>query len=186
VYHDRGARPVFDVVYRGDAEALAGLSAHENVVAFLAVEAEAARLIRPYLDPDWPVFATSQVFSGNADALANFDLKGVRFVDMPWMLEPDHPAVMVYPRLEPSPGPNRERLYALGIDAWRLLQSMLDGTARSSALPLDGVTGQIRLEGRLFRREAVQAIFRQGMGVPLDAPVVDTPGVFPALAVPAQ
>ena len=27
-----------------------------------------------------------------------FDLANVRFLDMPWMLQPDHPAVMVYPR----------------------------------------------------------------------------------------
>lgn len=131
-------------------------------MVFLATNAATARLVRPYLDIALPVYATSQVFNGNADTLTNFDLNDVRFVDMPWLLEPDHPAVMIYPRLDPAPTPDMERLYALGIDAFRLLQIILTGNT-ASALPLDGVTGRIDLSGRQqFQREAEPALFKQG------------------------
>ena len=78
--------------------------------------------MRPYINSAIPVYATSQVFSGNTNTLTNYDLADVRFVDMPWMLQPDHPAVMIYPRVVPAVTPDLERLYALGIDAYRLLQ----------------------------------------------------------------
>ncbi|MDP1634112.1 MAG: penicillin-binding protein activator, partial [Gallionellaceae bacterium] len=83
-----------------------------------------------------------------------------------WMLQPDHPAVMVYPRAETPMAPDLERLYALGIDSWRLMQVLFEQkTAR--ALPLDGVTGRITLTGHLFQREAILAIMRAGQGLPL-------------------
>lgn len=134
-------------------------------MVFLATNAETARMIRPYLDIALPVYATSQVFNGNTDTLTNYDLNDVRFVDMPWLLQPDHPAVMIYPRPKPAPAPDMERLYALGIDAFRLLQAILNGTI-ASALPLDGVTGRIYLSGsQQFQREAVPALFKQGLGL---------------------
>jgi outer membrane PBP1 activator LpoA protein len=58
-----------------------------------------------------------------------------------------------------------ERLYALGIDAYRLLQVVSEHDP-SRFLPLDGVTGKIFLMGHVFQREGVLAIMRQGQGVP--------------------
>ncbi|MDR0481001.1 MAG: penicillin-binding protein activator [Gallionellaceae bacterium] len=182
----RGGSVATDIAYAGDSGALAGLRARHDAVVFFALEAEPARQVRSYINPALPVFATSQIFNGNAESIANFDLNGVRFVDMPWMLQPDHAAVMIYPRMDPTPGPELERLYALGIDAWRLLQVLMRGATHSADMPLDGVTGQIRLDGRLFRREAVQAVFRQGMGVLLDAPESPPPSMFPGQPTPAQ
>ena len=119
-------------------------------------------MIHPYLSIALPVYATSQLFNGNADTLTNYDLNNTRFVDMPWLLQPDHPAVMIYPRASQVLEPDMERLYALGIDAFRLLQIMLDNSYRT-ALPLDGVTGIIRLNGNYqFQREAIPAQIRQG------------------------
>ncbi|MDO8414012.1 MAG: penicillin-binding protein activator, partial [Gallionellaceae bacterium] len=89
-------------------------------MVFLAADAEKARLIRPYLNAALPVYAASQIFNSNADALTNYDLNDIRFVDMPWLLQPDHPAVMIYPRPLTPMEPDKERLYALGIDAFRL------------------------------------------------------------------
>jgi len=134
-------------------------------MVFLAADAETAHLIRPYLNNALPVYATSQLFNGNSDTLTNFDLNGVRFIDMPWLLQPDHPAVMIYPRENPPLEPDMERLYALGIDAFRLLQIMLDNSYRAS-LPLDGVTGRISLNAyRQFQREGIAAQFWQGHGL---------------------
>ena len=131
-------------------------------MVFLAADAEKARMIRPYLNAALPIYATSQLFSGNADTLANYDLNDIRFVDMPWLLQPDHPAVMIYPRANPPLGPDRERLYALGIDAFRLLQILYDNSYRTT-LPLDGVTGRILLTNdNQFHRNAIPAQIRQG------------------------
>ena len=80
---------------------------------------------------------------------------------MPWLLQPDHPAVMIYPRANPPLEPDRERLYALGIDAFRLLNIMLTNSYRT-ALPLDGVTGRIHLINNQFQRDAMPAQLKQG------------------------
>ena len=69
---------------------------------FLALGAREASLLRPRIPRGIAIFGTSLLNVGDpagsptASALA-FDLEGVRFVDMPWLLQPDHPAVMVYP-----------------------------------------------------------------------------------------
>ena len=137
-------------------------------MVFLAADADSARLIRPYINAALPVYATSQLFSGNADTLANYDLNDVRFADMPWLLQSDHPAVMIYPRADPPLKPDMERLYALGIDAFRLLQILYDNQVK--ALPLDGVTGRIALtENNQFRRDAIPAQIRQGRSLLLNS-----------------
>lgn len=133
-------------------------------MAFLAAEHDKARLIRPYLNPTLPVYATSQLFVGNTNKLNNFELNEVRFVDMPWLLQPDHPAVMIYPRAATSLEPEMDRFYALGIDAYRLVYILLTGHT-DSALPLDGVTGKISLNRQQFQREPTPAFFRLGLGL---------------------
>lgn len=137
-------------------------------MAFLATDHDKARLIRPYLNPTLPVYATSQLFKGNTNKqLANFDLNEVRFADMPWLLQPDHPAVMIYPRAAAPLAPEEDRLYALGIDAYRLVHILLTNRT-DTALPLDGVTGRISLSNQQFLREPVPAFFRQGLGLTAD------------------
>jgi len=128
---------------------------------FLAADAKTARLIRPYLTSKLPIYATSQIFSGNDNSLTNYDLNGIRFVDMPWLLQPDHPAVMIYPRANPALSIDRERLYALGIDAFRLTQLLL-AKKIDAASPLDGVTGDILLRDHVFQRKAIPAVFQEG------------------------
>ena len=130
-------------------------------MVFLAADVEKARVIRPYLNAALPIYATSQLFNGNADTLVNYDLNDIRFVGMPWLLQPDHPAVMIYPRANPALEPDRERLYALGVDAFRLLNIMLSSSYRT-ALPLDGVTGRIHLRNKQFQRDAIPAQIKQG------------------------
>ena len=158
-----------EILYNDDPTALADLPEKSGNMVFLAADAQTARLIHPYLNKALPVYATSQLFNGNADTLTNYDLNNTYFVDMPWLLQPDHPAVMVYPRSDPPLGADMERLYALGIDAFRLLQIMLDNSYRT-ALPLDGVTGIIHLNGRhQFQREAIPAQLKQGRSQLLEA-----------------
>jgi outer membrane PBP1 activator LpoA protein len=132
-------------------------------MAFLAMDQEKARLIRPYLNPTLPIYGTSLLFKGNDNKLANYDLNEVHFVDMPWLLQPDHPAVMIYPRSATPLDAELERLYALGIDAYRLGFILLGN--QMNTLPLDGVTGKLSLAGQQFLREPSPAFFRQGLGL---------------------
>jgi outer membrane PBP1 activator LpoA protein len=126
-----------------------------------------ASLIRPRIPRGLPIFATSLVNVGapsgspTASALA-YDLEGVRFVDMPWLLQPDHPAVMVYPPPARRMTLDTARLYALGIDAFRLAQTWMKGELR---FELDGVTGRLRVDraqGPRVERTPMSAIYRNG------------------------
>ncbi len=139
-----------------------GLADSQAQLTFLAVEADQARTVRPYLNNQMAVFATSQINDGKTGPLVNSDLNGVRFVDMPWLVQPDHAAVMVYPRLEGF-STELQRFYALGIDSCRIAGELLSGQQRVS---LDGVTGKISYHGgNALERQPVQAVFRDGVGV---------------------
>lgn len=116
-------------------------------MAFLALDARQARSVRDALGA-LPLYASSQTYT--ADATTAAALATVRILDMPWLLQPDHTAVMIYPRQNYG-DPDLDRLYALGIDAWRIGQAML---ARHTDITLDGVTGKLSLgRDRQFTRE---------------------------------
>jgi hypothetical protein len=89
-------------------------------------------------------------------------MEGIAFVDMPWLIEPDHPAVMTYPRAATPYSAELERLYALGIDAYRVAAEWLKGGQR---FELDGVTGRLRVDpvlaGRVERLPSL-AVFVDG------------------------
>ncbi|HXZ55327.1 MAG TPA: penicillin-binding protein activator [Burkholderiales bacterium] len=151
---------------RGDlVDMKRGLADSQAQLIFLAAEADQARTVRPYLNNQIQVYATSQINDGKNDPLANGDLNGIRFVDMPWLVQPDHAAVMVYPRPE-GLSTELQRFYALGIDACRIAGQLLSG---QQTINLDGVTGRISYRGgSSLQREPVQAVFRDGVGVSLE------------------
>lgn len=133
----------------------------ENLV-FLALDADKSRRIRAYLNPETPVYATSQIFVTSNDPLFNHDLNGIRFMDMPWLLQPDHPAVMAYREVEQTRDMDEERLYAMGIDAFRLMAYMLQVNSPYE-IAFDGVTGQIYFTAPgQFVREPVAARIEKG------------------------
>lgn len=167
-----------EIDFNDDSAVFADIADITDTTVFLAADAQKARLIRPYLPNKLPIYATSQIFVGNDNTLTNYDLNGIRFVDMPWLLQPDHPAVMIYPRASPALSTDRERLYALGIDSFRLIQLLLADKV-ASALPLDGVSGQIQLSGHTFQRTALPAVFVQGRAQLPDAPLAPAPQIFP-------
>lgn len=142
------------------------LQKHPADMLFLAMGGE-ARLLRPYLDLNMPMYATSQIYAGKNNPEKYHDLNGIRFIDMPWLLQPDHLAVMAYPRAQVLLGADLERLYALGIDSWRLAL-LLQAAPMDAPINLDGVTGRLSLGStHLIRREGVLAVFRDGEAAPL-------------------
>ena len=144
--------------------------APNNVDAiFLALDGQRARQIRPFLSKTVATYGTSQINSAESTVLGRHDLNGVIFLDMPWMVLPDHPAVLSYPRQVGVFGTfDQERFYAIGIDAWRLAQGLL-AESFSTLSPLDGVTGLLSPgQARLFVREPRPVQFVQGTARVLD------------------
>ncbi len=139
-------------------------------VVFLAMDSRDARFLNPFLKSDLPTYATSQIYAGSGSLQKYHDLNGIQFVDMPWLLQPDHLAVMVYPRSESFLTADLERLYALGIDAWRLALQ-LQSTPPGMSFTLDGVTGQLTLDVRThqIKRDGLRAKFSEGEAI-LSAP----------------
>jgi outer membrane PBP1 activator LpoA protein len=136
-------------------------------MAFLALDFPRGRTVRPYLSA-LPVYATSHIHPGSAGLLSGHELAHVRFVDMPWVLQPDHPAVMIYRQHALQADLDLERLYALGIDAFRIVRGLLDGRP----LALDGVTGRLTPgRDRIYMRELTRAQFVDGkLVVDADSP----------------
>jgi len=135
----------------------------EPDAVFLALDAREAAIVRPRLVHDLRLFATSQVHLGGAEgALLAHDLDGVHFVDAPWLLEPDHPAVMVHAQPAQPLSAELSRLYALGIDAYRLADQWRTGRAR---FELDGVIGALHVDRATrarVERWPVFAVYRHG------------------------
>lgn len=146
---------------------------------FVALDAEQTRQLRESIGSEVPLYGTSQLnpFSlpdwVSADRMP--DLNGVHLVDMPWQLQADHPAVMVYPRLttnadQPKRSADMERLYALGIDAYRVAKEI---AANRTNFEIDGVTGKLKVDfgkGRAhFERLELPAVYQDGAVVPLAA-----------------
>lgn len=134
---------------------------------FLALTARDAAQVRAWVPREAQVFGTSLLNAGDprtspdAATLAH-DLDGARFVDMPWLLEPDHSGVMVYPRYASAQSLEQVRLYALGIDAYRVAMVWMKGERR---FDIDGVTGRLRVDrakSLRVERRPVLATYRSG------------------------
>ena len=137
-------------------------------VVFLAADAERARMLRPYLGRNALLIGTSQVFAGSAkaDMQKMHELNGMRFFDMPWLHQPDHAATMIFPRPEGQLTADLERLYALGIDAFRIAGEL--ALARTDFV-IDGVTGNLTVHAGLIGRVPLLVEYRGGAVLPLAA-----------------
>jgi len=96
---------------------------------FIAANSRQARLIKPQLKfhhaQDLPVYATSHISSSNATADEDRDLNEILFVDIPWML--DNSNNRDYRQINhywPQESQRFSRLFALGIDAYRITRSL--------------------------------------------------------------
>ena len=142
------------------------LSKSNADLVFLAAGPEQARVVRPYLNNQIPVYATSQINSGRFDPVANVDLNGIRFIEMPWIAQPDNLTAMIFPRPD-SLAPELQRFYALGIDACRIANEFLNRRLR---LNLEGVTGTLTLKSNGYvEREGMQSVFRDGSAVAIES-----------------
>ena len=96
---------------------------------FIAANSRQARLIKPQLKfhhaQDLPVYATSHISSSNGKPADDRDLNEILFVDIPWMLDnrnnTDYRQINAY---WPDDSQRFSRLFALGIDAYRMIPSL--------------------------------------------------------------
>ncbi len=166
--------------YLQDAELVAlrtRLQSEPAGVLFAALDPDQLRQLKIALSApplgDIPVYGTSSLTPGRSMYRAGAELDGVRLIDLPWLVQRDHPAVMVYPqplaRDEARVSTDLERLYALGIDAFRIAREIARQPQRR--FQLDGVTGQLTIDfgtgPSWFERIEVPVEYRNGVPSPL-------------------
>ena len=143
---------------------------HRSDAAFIFVAASTAgtaRLILPQLkynySGDVPVYSTSDSFE--PDPVANSDVEGMTFPDMPWMISNDPATAQIRDSVRaawPARTARRDRLYAFGFDAYRLVPGLQSNSPAASS-NLAGVTGKLHLDQQnKIRRDLDWAQIRAG------------------------
>jgi outer membrane PBP1 activator LpoA protein len=143
---------------------------HRSDAAFIFVAASTAgtaRLILPQLkynySGDVPVYSTSDSF--DPDANANSDIDGMLFPDMPWMISNDPVTTQIRDSVRaawPARTARRDRLYAFGFDAYRLVPGLRTNTPAASS-NIAGVSGKLHLDQQnKIRRDLDWAQIRSG------------------------
>jgi outer membrane PBP1 activator LpoA protein len=126
---------------------------HRTDAAFVFVAAGSAGVARQILPQlkfhyagDVPVYSTSDSFE--PDPAANSDLDGMLFPDMPWMIASDPVTVQIRDAVRaawPVRTARRDRLYAFGFDAYRLMPT-LGAKGPAAAGEISGVTGKLHID----------------------------------------
>ncbi len=135
-----GVKLEFEPRRRGDVEFI-----------FVAAQPSQSRLLRPQLRfhyaGDIPTYSTSEAFE--PDEIANIDLDGVIFPDMPWMIASDAVSEELRGSVQqawPARSNRRGRLYAFGYDAYRLIPTLRTRPA-GERRRVPGMTGRLMVEG---------------------------------------
>ncbi len=115
-------------------------------------------LLKYYYAGNVPVYATSSVYGGNANALKDKDLDGLIFCDIPWVF-----AHQMGERNWPEQLNSYNRLYALGVDSYALATQL-------NQLILFPANGSKDTTGTLYLKPSQQVArilewgqFRQGL-----------------------
>jgi len=143
---------------------------HRTDAAFVFVAAASAGVARQILPQlkfhyagDVPVYSTSDSFE--PDSAANSDLDGMLFPDMPWMVAEDPVTTQIRDGVRaawPARTARRDRLYAFGFDAYRLVPA-LRSKSPAEASDISGVTGKLHLDDRnRIHRELQWAQIKNG------------------------
>lgn len=131
---------------------------------FLVALPQQARQIKPTLAfnfaSDLPVYSTSHVYSGEPNPSKDRDLNGIIFCDTPWLLQHSE----LYQQVETSvKGQGKyARLYAMGVDAFRLLPYLhqLEAAQNSQVF---GSTGALHVDqARRVVRRTECTVFKGG------------------------
>jgi outer membrane PBP1 activator LpoA protein len=147
------------------AELRARMQADPPQLVFAALDAVQLRQVRSAIGTSLPTYGTASVNPGRDPGTSAPELSGVRILDLPWTVQPEHPLVASYPRWGgPTEGFDMQRLYALGIDAFRIAREL--ALRPNGAFELDGVTGRLSVDmgagSPVFRRVETGTVYRDG------------------------
>ena len=138
---------------------------------FLTLKAGPARLLASQLEPAGlegiARVATSLVLSGG-NLRMDVELDGIEYPELPWLigLRSDLPDADTLGRGLPSAQGGGGRLFAFGLDAWRLA-AYLDALQRDPALQVRGATGELQLDPLgIVQRAPAWAVFSGGRARP--------------------
>ncbi|HEY1075878.1 MAG TPA: penicillin-binding protein activator [Fontimonas sp.] len=156
-----GVKSEFDAKRRDDID-----------FVFLAAKSADARILMPqlrfYRASDLPHYSTSLVFGGRADR----DLSGLRFCDMPFMIDQAGELAQQRERAQRLPWvATTPRLYALGWDAYRIASALRTGQLRVGDAA-QGASGRFEWsDSSALLRRLECAEMRDGAVLPPRAPV---------------
>lgn len=150
---------------------------HDVDMIFLVASPTQARQIKPTLAFHYagklPVYATSHIYTGVKNPKSDRDLNGIKFNTLPWVFDnhsQEKKAIDQFAKAAPA----YNRLYALGVDAYRLYPR-LKQLRQVPEARLYGTTGALLLTAdRKVEREQMWAQMRGGLARPL--PVVVSNG----------
>lgn len=137
---------------------------------FLVATPQKARQINPLLKfhyaENLPVYATSQIYYGQVNQITDKDLNGIKFCDMPWVLEDTNQirqAKSQMHQLIPNIRAQNARLFAFGYDAYTLSTSLMQNESNAYS-GLKGVTGTLYISNNhQILRQLEWAQFRNGV-----------------------
>ena len=161
-------------------EATGSLGSNGTAGIFISMRPQQARLLVAQLRGariTAPVFATSHIYAGDANATLDRDLNGVEFCDAPWLFGPiaGRPDRAVVTSHIDSANGAGGRLFAFGMDAYALLP-YLDWLTSHPDAYLNGASGQLTVDhfGRVHRLVG-WARFDNGLAVPLTGALDSSP-----------
>ena len=139
---------------------------------FMAATPKQARQLVPtfafHFAGNLPVYATSHIYSGSNRPLLDRDLDGVMFCETPWLLQ--NRSNQLYRNISQAwPDNSRRlgRLYALGIDSFRLLPR-IRYLATIDHSKVHGVTGDLSIDDTgTLQRTLLWARMQKGKAQPL-------------------
>ncbi len=139
-----------------------------DMIFVVAVPGDARQLmpqIRFFRAGDLPVYSTSHVFSGIENPQKDVDMNDVLFIDMPWILDTTRQLSLIQDALNRNWSQNKSsyrRLYALGIDAYRLIPE-LNRLKIDENSSFSGETGDLKItEDNIIHRKLRRAQFVEG------------------------
>ena len=137
-------------------------------IIFLAVSPLMAQQLVPQLRyfraDSITTYSISHIYTGKYDPEANSDIDNVIFSDMPWVIDPAREYSELQQTLNKTLGQSESpyrRLYAFGIDAYRILPELGKLYAQSGSF--QGESGILKLTDQGYvQRESVWAKFMNG------------------------
>lgn len=152
-----GVRPNYQPYRRTDVDFI-----------FVLARPNEGRAIKPLLAyhyaSDIPVYATSHIYRGTSAPSKDQDINGVRFIDIPWVFHEKSEIRRAINAGIPS-SPAYQRMYALGVDSFRL-HLRLKQLSKNSSAQVFGETGTLSLNAlKQIERKLTLAEIQNGIAV---------------------